>query len=342
MAYLNRRNLTEQRNQDIQSILQYQQGGMGGPFPQMQTPMGQQHALQMMDPLRQAQLQAEKARTAYWSRDRATTGTPSPIQKMITEGIITPEEGKDLALKTIKGELTEKDIISIMHTIQSAIGETYDALGTELKGPEMAKNRLYYVQQLESYQKRLDKLRGQGEARKILGDAGINVPEPTTGITPAEPGFPGMNQPAPLPAEEFSEPGVPPSRQQGIPTGNVKSPYLGAVKEYLGSPMQNARKAYFPTGTMVDRPMPSQRGPQPPALPPKPIAFNPNRKPHPKQTLKMPPAPANLEQRPSWDKLQKIWWSLPSDLQHEIWLTHKKGVSWDKIYNSDELENYRR
>lgn len=156
---------------------QYMQGLMGqdiqgfqqNPFGyQPQHPMAQQMALQgqlgnmFRDPLEMETLRArkaaEEARKAYWERPTAGTA-PSPIMKMVNEGLLTLPEGKELARKEKEGNLNEKDIISIMHTIERALASTYTLLNEPLGGEKYAERRNYYAKQLDIYRKRLDQIR---------------------------------------------------------------------------------------------------------------------------------------------------------------------------------------
>ncbi|MBA7664675.1 hypothetical protein ES703_72736 [subsurface metagenome] len=127
-----------------------------------------------------ARLAAEQARKAYW--ERPATTTVSPIMRMVNEGLLTLDEGKGLATKESAGSLTEKDIISIMHTIERALASTYTPLNEPLGGEEYAERRTYYAQQLEVYKNRLDQIRaGKTEANRVK----VKAPDGTIGTLPA-------------------------------------------------------------------------------------------------------------------------------------------------------------
>ncbi|MBA7653502.1 hypothetical protein ES703_61351 [subsurface metagenome] len=127
-----------------------------------------------------ARLAAEKARKAYW--ERPATTTPSPIMRMVGEGLLTLEEGKGLATKEKDDDLTEKDVISIMHTIERALATTYTPLNEPLPGEEYAERREYYAQQLETYRNRLDQIRtGKTETNRVK----VKAPDGTIGTLPA-------------------------------------------------------------------------------------------------------------------------------------------------------------
>lgn len=128
-----------------------------------------QQALEQSSPLYQSRLQSEKARTAYWSRPKQVP-TPSPVMKMVKEGLLTLEEGKGLARKDEEGNLTEKDIISIMHTIERALASTYTVLNEPISGAKYAERRNYYAQQLDIYRKRLDELRAERTPSGLEGE----------------------------------------------------------------------------------------------------------------------------------------------------------------------------
>ncbi|MBA7701369.1 hypothetical protein ES703_110105 [subsurface metagenome] len=113
-----------------------------------------------------ARLAAEKARKAYW--ERPATTTVSPIMRMVEEGLLTLEEGKGLATKEKDDDLSEKDVISIMHTIERALASTYTPLNEPLEGGTYAERREYYTQQLEIYQGQLDRIRsGKTETNRV-------------------------------------------------------------------------------------------------------------------------------------------------------------------------------
>lgn len=127
-----------------------------------------------------ARLAAEQARKAYW--ERPATTTPSPIMRMVNEGLLTLDEGKGLAIKEKGGDLTEKDIISIMHTIERALAATYTPLNEPLEGGTYEERRGYYTQQLEAYQNRLDQIRaGKAEPARVK----VKAPDGTIGTLPA-------------------------------------------------------------------------------------------------------------------------------------------------------------
>lgn len=99
----------------------------------------------------------KKAQAKYYTQRAEGTTTLSPIMRMVREGLITQAEGRKLARKDADNDLGEKDIISIMHTIERALEATYDAIGSPLPGRE--DQRKYYVEQLEQYKSRLDEYR---------------------------------------------------------------------------------------------------------------------------------------------------------------------------------------
>ncbi len=124
-------------------------------------------------------LAAEQARKAYWERP---TTTLSPIMRMVDEGLLTFEEGKGLATKEKDDDLTEKDVISIMHTIERALAATYTPLNEPLEGKEYAERRNYYAQQLEVYRNRLDQIRaGKTKPNRVK----VKAPDGTIGTLPS-------------------------------------------------------------------------------------------------------------------------------------------------------------
>jgi len=134
-------------------------GGVSGLDPFAQRVLGQAMAPMLRDPLETEAMRADidftKARTKYYGQDRPAT--LSPIMKMVKEGLITQAEGRKLARKDADDDLGEKDIISIMHTIERALEATYDAIGSPIPGRE--DQRKYYIEQLEQYKSRLDEYR---------------------------------------------------------------------------------------------------------------------------------------------------------------------------------------
>jgi hypothetical protein len=99
--------------------------------------------------------------------------------KMVGEGLLSLEEARKLARKEADGDLTEKDIISIMHKIEEALASTYTPPWNEpLPGEKYAGRREYYAKQLEIYKNRLDQLRGEksqsiGQPKKKADPLGI-------------------------------------------------------------------------------------------------------------------------------------------------------------------------
>lgn len=128
---------------DIRDVGQYIAGGFEGETPSPITQFGQ-----------------ELLSRALLGRPKPTL---SPIGKMISEGLLTKEEGQKLARRESQDQLTEKDIISIMHTLERAMAATHDAAGFPLEGPEYAGHRKYYAEQLEHYKALLQRRRSEKE-----------------------------------------------------------------------------------------------------------------------------------------------------------------------------------
>lgn len=112
-----------------------------------------------------------------------------------------------------------------------------------------------------------------------------------------------------------------------IKTGRLQK----AGVEGIGSEL---KKAYFPTGTLIDKTRPQK---YPPA-PTKPAEFNPNVKPKAGQMLKVPPRPTDSQEQENWYKVFNVWSNLPASVQWEIWRAMENGWSWEDIASSLEKE----
>lgn len=152
--------------------------------PQMRTDFGVKELAKQLDPLYQAQTKYYRG-GGYYGRRKPT---PSPIMKMVNEGLLTKKEGKGLARKEKDDDLGEKDIISIMHTIERALASTYTVLNEPIAGAQYAKRRQYYTEQLEVYRQRLEQLRRSKELRgEPLGDEQTDLMPPETSAFPRTP-----------------------------------------------------------------------------------------------------------------------------------------------------------
>jgi len=151
--YLGQRRAGQLRQEDIRRLqamgpqqdifnTMYGARGLQAPqaqMPQMVSPMGQELALQgqlgniFADPLEREYLKERISATKALTKSRLET----------------------------EDNLTEKDIISIMHTLERAMAATHDAAGFPLEGPEYAEHRKYYAEQLEHYKELLQRRRAE-------------------------------------------------------------------------------------------------------------------------------------------------------------------------------------
>lgn len=182
--------------------------------------------------------------------------TPSPIMKMVNEDLLTFSEGKELARKEKEGDLGEKDIISIMHTIERALASTYTVLNEPISGEKYAERRNYYAQQLDIYRKRLDQLRtgktevGESGAIDFTGPGAGGVPGWDTeslGLEDTTPSPPGMTlQDAALEADKWLEPErIPKAKTQTFdkyPTPKTEKEFDNTIEHIR--PEEN-KKLYF-------------------------------------------------------------------------------------------------
>jgi hypothetical protein len=103
----------------------------------------------------------------------------------------------------------------------------------------------------------------------------------------------------------------------------------------LGSEL---KKAYFPSGSLIDKPRPKVAPAEP-----KMWDFDPKRKPDGKSYLKMPPPPKDPQERTEYDKVMTIWFKLPTSVQWDIWNYTQSGqLTFAEVVQSDEVKRYAK
>jgi len=98
--------LTRHRTQDIQQLGTWARGGFQGQMPPMRTEEGRQYAQRLSDPYYQAQLEAARARTAYYERPTGLT----PSQQISAK---TLEKIKRLQAKEAAGTITRAEQMTL-------------------------------------------------------------------------------------------------------------------------------------------------------------------------------------------------------------------------------------
>jgi hypothetical protein len=141
--------------------------------------------------------------------------------------------------------------------------------------------------------------------------------------------------------EVFMGRDIPPKKEvvpESTPYGPRPRPTGRLGKAGVGNLGSELKKAYFPSGSLIDKPRPKVAPAEP-----KMWDFDPKRKPDGKAFLKMPPPPKDSQERTEYDKVMTIWFRLPTSVQWDIWNYTQSGqLTFAEVLQlqSDEVKRY--
>ena len=147
------------QGQYMQGLLGQDIAGMQQPGYQPQHPLAQQMMLQMQDPMYQARLQAEKARTKYWSRPNLNTDRYLRAAEIKSAQLRQASSSEEKAL--IAGEVNE--------LLQKALG----SLNPEDKSPPTEKKRKRAEKVIEDVKKTITTPQGQPTAKPLQDETDV-------------------------------------------------------------------------------------------------------------------------------------------------------------------------